>query len=88
VNSDDYEDAILVSCKRYLFASWLYEKQNKSFMSDQAYDSLCKFLYIAYESLPCEFQTRVSSEQLKAGTGLGIELDEIEIQEALQEIEG
>lgn len=60
-------------CWAYLAASFLYYHHNESLFSDDVYDFQCRVLRDHYDKLPVEFQSRVSKDDLEAGTGFKLQ---------------
>ena len=65
--------------QKFIYASYLYYWLDVSPMSDYEYDMLARKLLENYDSLTNEFKSRVTREDLEAGTGFMLKYTEEEI---------
>ena len=59
--------------KWYLSTSYLYYKQNISFVSDKLYDSWCVYLAYNWDSFEHQHKHLITKNDLLAGTGYAIQ---------------
>lgn len=71
-------------CLMFLYASVLYYEWDLSVWSDELFDEHCHILNTHYRHLPPWFRSRVSQDDLAAGTGFAVVVTNDERREAVE----